>query len=85
MKKQARLGGERPGEEGEDEEGLPGDDASEEGEGGAQRDERVPQPRRHRHLSPLRSARRRREGEQACFGGAEGCSVRDFAQLCHKG
>lgn len=48
------MGG-RPGEEGEDEKGLPGDDAGEEGEGGAQRDQGVPQPRRHRHiLSPAR-------------------------------
>lgn len=31
-----------PGEEGEDDEGLGGDDAGEEGDGGAQRDERVP-------------------------------------------
>lgn len=36
------LGGGRPGQEGEDEEGLPGDDAGEEGQSGTQRDERVP-------------------------------------------
>jgi len=79
MKKQARLGGERPGEEGEDEEGLPGDDASEEGEGGAQRDERVTQPGRHRHLSPLAT---RPPLHSPPVGRAEECSVRDFAQFC---
>jgi hypothetical protein len=48
-RKGTRLEGARPGEEREDEEGLPGDDAGEEGERGAQRDERVPHPRCHRH------------------------------------
>jgi hypothetical protein len=53
MRFERGFGG-RPGEEGEDEEGLPGDDAGEEGEGWAQRDQRIPHPRRHRHLLPPR-------------------------------
>jgi hypothetical protein len=55
----SRKRGVRPGEEAEHEEGLPGDDADEDGERGAQCSERVPHPRRHRHAGlPAASASR---------------------------